>query len=52
MCSEILSGNAGDVTDRVNPISPLTLAALEDLGYRVNFELADKFALPKGRCPR
>ncbi|AWN22030.1 hypothetical protein DKM44_01250 [Deinococcus irradiatisoli] len=51
VCSEILSGSAGDVTDRVNPVSPLTLGALEDLGYSVNTKLADRYALPKGRCP-
>ncbi len=51
VCSEILSGNAGDVTDRVNPLSPITLAALEDLGYRVNTKLADRYALPKRSCP-
>ncbi|AZI43123.1 hypothetical protein EHF33_10560 [Deinococcus psychrotolerans] len=51
VCSEILSGSAGDVTDRVNPISAITLGALTDLGYSVNPKLADKYALPKGRCP-
>ncbi len=51
VCSEILSGSAGDVTDRVNPISPITLGALEDLGYRVNTKLADRYALPRGDCP-
>lgn len=51
VCSEILSGSAGDVTDRVNPISTITLGALSDLGYSVNPKLMDKYALPKGRCP-
>lgn len=51
VCSEILSGSAGDVTDRVNPISPITLGALEDLGYRVDAKLVDRYALPRGECP-
>ncbi|WP_161882950.1 hypothetical protein [Deinococcus alpinitundrae] len=51
VCSEILSGSAGDVTDRVNPVSSITLGALEDLGYRVNTKLGDRYALPKGDCP-
>lgn len=53
VCSEILSGTAGDVTDRVNPLSAITIGALADLGYGVNARLADFYRLPKvaGRCP-
>ena len=39
------------MTDRVNPISPITLGALEDLGYSVNAKLADRYALPRGDVP-
>lgn len=49
VCSEILSGTAGDFTGRVNPVSPLTLGALEDLGYRVNRAAGAPFRLPTGR---
>lgn len=49
VCSEILSGTAGDFTGRVNPVSPLTLGALEDLGYRVNRPASAPFRLPRGR---
>ncbi|GGM19939.1 hypothetical protein GCM10010841_29970 [Deinococcus aerophilus] len=48
VCAEILSGDAGDFTGRVNPVSVLTLGALEDLGYRVNRAGAGRFSLPKG----
>lgn len=50
VCSEILSGNSGDFTGRVNPISPLTLAALQDLGYTVNLAAAAPYRLPRGAC--
>ena len=50
VCSEILSGDAGDFTDRVNPISPITLAALEDLGYSVNLAAGDRYVLPTKGC--
>ena len=50
-CSEILSGAAGDVTDRVNPISLITLAALEDLGYTANLGRADHYRLSGKACP-
>ncbi|GGS13402.1 excalibur calcium-binding domain-containing protein [Deinococcus knuensis] len=49
VCSEILSGSAGEFTGRVNPVSPLTLGALEDLGYRVNRAAGAPFRLPTGR---
>lgn len=51
-CSEIVSGGAGDVTGRVNPVSLVTLAALEDLGYRVNRAGADRFGLAARGCGR
>ena len=51
VCSEILSGEAGDFAGRVNPISPLTLGALEDLGYRVNVGAANRYTLPTNGCP-
>ena len=51
VCSEILSGAAGDYTGRVNPVSRITLGALEDLGYRVNAGAADRYTLTAGRCP-
>ncbi|UQN06832.1 excalibur calcium-binding domain-containing protein [Deinococcus sp. QL22] len=51
VCSEILSGDAGDYTGRVNPVSPLTLGALEDLGYRVNRAAANRYTLPLKGCP-
>ncbi|THF88586.1 hypothetical protein E7T09_05165 [Deinococcus sp. KSM4-11] len=51
VCSEILSGTAGDYTGRVNPISVLTLAALQDLGYGVNLAAASAFRLPRHACP-
>ncbi|GHF32152.1 hypothetical protein HNQ07_000447 [Deinococcus metalli] len=51
VCSEILSGTAGEYTGRVNPLSPLTLAALQDLGYHVNTAAASPFRLPQGACP-
>ncbi|WP_019008251.1 excalibur calcium-binding domain-containing protein [Deinococcus aquatilis] len=51
VCSEILSGEAGDYTGRVNPVSPLTLGALEDLGYRVNRAAGSRYALPLKGCP-
>lgn len=51
VCSEILSGAAGDYLGRVNPVGPLTLAALQDLGYDVDVEAADRYALPRGKCP-
>ncbi|MBZ9712129.1 excalibur calcium-binding domain-containing protein [Deinococcus multiflagellatus] len=47
VCAEILSGEAGEYSGRVNPVSPLTLAALEDLGYRVNVGTAAPFQLPR-----
>ena len=50
-CSEILSGNAGDVTDRVNPVSLITLSALEDLGYAANLSKADRYHLSGKACP-
>ncbi|GAA0504823.1 excalibur calcium-binding domain-containing protein [Deinococcus depolymerans] len=50
VCAEILSGSAGNFTGRVNPVSPVTLAALEDLGYRVNLLAASRYALPRGSC--
>jgi len=50
VCSEILSGDAGEFTDRVNPISPITLAALEDLGYSVHLTAADRYILPTRGC--
>ncbi|WP_293913821.1 hypothetical protein [Deinococcus sp.] len=50
-CSEILSGAAGDVTDRVNPISLITLAALQDLGYAVNLSRADRYRISGKACP-
>lgn len=50
VCSEILSGDAGDYTGRVNPVSPLTLGALEDLGYRVNRAAASPYTLPLHGC--
>ncbi|MFC4456563.1 excalibur calcium-binding domain-containing protein [Deinococcus sonorensis] len=50
VCSEILSGDAGDFTGLVNPISPITLAALEDLGYTVNLAAADRYMLPIKGC--
>ena len=49
-CSEIASGSAGDVTGRVNPVSSVTLAALEDLGYRVDRAGADRFRLAAEGC--
>ncbi|MFB9995233.1 excalibur calcium-binding domain-containing protein [Deinococcus oregonensis] len=51
VCSEILSGDAGDYTGRVNPVSPLTLGALEDLGYRVNRAAGNRYTLPLKGCP-
>ncbi len=33
--------NAGD-----NPLSRMTIAALEDMGYEVNYDAADAFGLP------
>ncbi|MBB5235133.1 leishmanolysin-related zinc metalloendopeptidase [Deinococcus budaensis] len=33
------------------PLSRLTLGALADLGYRVNFALADAYSLPAGQNP-
>lgn len=51
VCSEILSGESGDYTGRVNPVSPLTLGALEDLGYRVNRAAGNRYALPLKGCP-
>ncbi|MDB5046644.1 MAG: hypothetical protein JWQ08_2694 [Deinococcus sp.] len=51
VCSEILSGDAGDYTGRVNPVSPLTLGALEDLGYRINRAAGNRYALPLKGCP-
>ncbi|GGQ93021.1 excalibur calcium-binding domain-containing protein [Deinococcus ruber] len=51
VCSEILSGAAGDYTGRVNPVSRITLGALEDLGYKVNAGAADRYTLTPGRCP-
>ncbi|WP_084045709.1 hypothetical protein [Deinococcus hopiensis] len=51
VCSEIVSGSAGDYLGRVNPISALTLGALEDLGYTVNPKAADPFRLPTKQCP-
>jgi hypothetical protein len=51
VCSEILSGDAGDYTGRLNPVSPLTLGALEDLGYRVNRAAASRYTLPLNGCP-
>lgn len=51
VCSEILSGNAGDFTGRVNPVSPLTLGALEDLGYRVKVSAVNRYTLPTKGCP-
>ncbi|ANE43132.1 excalibur calcium-binding domain-containing protein [Deinococcus puniceus] len=51
VCSEILSGDAGDYTGRVNPVSPLTLGALEDLGYRVNRAAGNRYTLPLNGCP-
>ncbi|WP_288402911.1 excalibur calcium-binding domain-containing protein [uncultured Deinococcus sp.] len=50
VCSEILSGDAGDYTGRVNPVSPITLGALEDLGYRVNRAAASPYTLPLHGC--
>ncbi len=50
VCAEILSGSASDFTGRVNPVSVLTLGALEDLGYRVNRAGAERFNLPQGSC--
>jgi hypothetical protein len=50
-CSEILSGAAGDVTDRVNPVSLITLSALEDLGYTANLSKADRYRLSGKACP-
>ncbi|WP_407571698.1 hypothetical protein [Deinococcus altitudinis] len=51
VCSEIVSGDAGNYLGRVNPISPITLGALQDLGYAVNPRAADRFSLPDGSCP-
>ncbi|MHA0040636.1 excalibur calcium-binding domain-containing protein [Deinococcus sp. PEB2-63] len=51
VCSEVLSGSSGDYTGRLNPVSPLTLGALEDLGYRVQAGRAAPFRLPVGACP-
>lgn len=51
VCSEVLSGSSGDYTGRLNPVSPLTLGALEDLGYRVQARGAAPFRLPVGACP-
>ncbi|PTA69622.1 excalibur calcium-binding domain-containing protein [Deinococcus arcticus] len=47
VCAEILSGSAGDYTERVNPVSAITLGALEDLGYQVNRAAASPFRLPQ-----
>lgn len=41
--NELMTGflNAGD-----NPLSRMTIAALEDMGYEVNYDAADAFGLP------
>ncbi|KAI9132858.1 leishmanolysin-related zinc metalloendopeptidase [Acaryochloris sp. CCMEE 5410] len=41
--NEIMSGF---ISDYPNPISRVTIAAFEDLGYSVNYALADPFTLP------
>ncbi len=33
----------------VNPLSRMTIASLEDLGYSVNYDAADPFELPSQR---
>ena len=33
----------------INPVSRVTIAALEDMGYRVNFDVADDYRLPTDR---
>lgn len=50
VCSELMSGESGKYTERVNPISPITLAALQDLGYSVDLSKASRYILPTKGC--
>jgi hypothetical protein len=46
---ETVFGNelmTGFLSGETQPLSRMTIASLADLGYKVNFEAADKFSLP------
>ena len=47
-CTEIVSG--GPDAGVPNPVSRLTLASLEDLGYSVDYTAADDYTLPGQGC--
>ena len=47
--SETLFGNeisTGFLGEEINPLSRLTIAALQDMGYQVNLDAADPYELP------
>jgi hypothetical protein len=45
--NELMTGFLGGVTsETVNPLSALTIASLEDLGYDVSFSQAEAYAIP------